>query len=464
MTKGTKRLICKKTAFTRDACSDLAFAQNGFREEPIFTMGGTKAMDASAIISAVRGVTGKWAKQRKAEEREAGATARRRDAFNRSRRVTVKDAAYEGMETAYLAASTDGKYPAHARQIFYPARGPIEKRTGRTLDDQYFCQTLLPDYLAEHPDETADWDVVFDARGHFTEPHTDVIVPLGTLDVRGYLAGVEAYDADGDLKISVAGRAFPTCGPRHRFSAILFIEKEGFMPLFRAVKLAERYDVAVMSTKGMSVTASRLLVDRLCAAHDIPLLVLRDFDKSGFSIVGTLQRSTRRYSFQNKIKVIDLGLRLNDVKEWNLQPEDVAYGKSDPHRNLRENGATAEEIAFLCDDKRSTWRHYVGRRVELNAFTSGNLIAWIESKLQQYGIKKLVPDAATLETAFRRAAANDMVQRRVEEIVRQARAEADRLKAPKSLEHLVEARLKAEPALPWDRAIADLVNNDTDRS
>jgi hypothetical protein len=441
----------------------IQLAQNGFREEPIFTTGGTKAMDASAIINAVRAVTGPWAKQRKAEEREAAAVARRRDAFIRSRRVTVKDAAYDGMETFYLAASTDGKYPAHARQIFYPARGPIEKLTGRTLDDQYFCQTLLPNYLAEHPDETADWDVVFDARGHFTEPHTDMIVPLGTLDVRSYLASVEAYDAGGDLKIDIADQAFPTCGPRHRFSAILFIEKEGFMPLFRAVKLAERYDIAIMSTKGMSVTASRMLVDRLCAAHNVPLVVLRDFDKSEFSIVGTLQRSTRRYSFQNKIQVFDLGLRLNDVKEWNLQPEDVVYGKSDPRRNLRENGATAEEIAFLCDT-RSTWRQYIGRRVELNAFTSGDFIAWIESKLQQLGIMKLAPDAATLERVYRRAVANVMVQHRVEEVVRQARAEAEHLKAPKSLESLVKARLKAEPALPWDRAIADLAKNDADRS
>ena len=33
---------------------------------------------------------------------------------------------------------------------------------------------------------------------------------------------------------------------------MLFIEKEGFLPLFEAVHLAERYDLAIMSTKGMS--------------------------------------------------------------------------------------------------------------------------------------------------------------------------------------------------------------------
>jgi hypothetical protein len=32
-----------------------------------------------------------------------------------------------------------------------------------------------------------DWDVVWDDRGHFTEPHTGKVFGLGTLNVRGYL-------------------------------------------------------------------------------------------------------------------------------------------------------------------------------------------------------------------------------------------------------------------------------------
>ena len=33
------------------------------------------------------------------------------------------------------------------------------------------------------------------------------------------------------------------------------------MPLFERVGLAERYDIAIMSTKGMSVTAARKLIE-----------------------------------------------------------------------------------------------------------------------------------------------------------------------------------------------------------
>src|SRR5208337_3722763 len=92
------------------------------------------------------------------------------------------------------------------------------------------------------------------------------------------------------------------------------------MPLFKQVNLADRYDLAIMSTKGVSVTAARQLVDCMCAWHNIPLLVLHDFDVAGFTILGTLQRSTRRFSFSNNINVIDLGLRLDDAKGLESEP------------------------------------------------------------------------------------------------------------------------------------------------
>ena len=41
----------------------------------------------------------------------------------------------------------------------------------------------------------------------------------------------------------------------------------------------------------------------------------------------------------------------------------------------------------------------------LNAFTSKQFIDWLERKLEQYQVGKVVPDATTLEAAYRRAAA-----------------------------------------------------------
>jgi hypothetical protein len=120
------------------------------------------------------------------------------------------------MPQAYLKASSNGSLPAHARQIMYAARAEIQRLAGRVLDDQYFTQQLLPDYMNEHPDATAQWDVVFDARGHFHEPHTGRMVPLGTIDVRRHLREVAGHTLP-ELQVDLPEMAvFPTCGPRHR--------------------------------------------------------------------------------------------------------------------------------------------------------------------------------------------------------------------------------------------------------
>ena len=104
-------------------------------------------------------------------------------------------------------------------------------------------------------------------------------MPLGTLQVRDYLAEIRDHTVE-EPDFDIWEQHYPTLGPRHRFGAILFIEKEGFDPLFEAVQLAERYDLAIMSTKGMSVTASPRAGRGAVRGLGVPLLVLHDFDKS----------------------------------------------------------------------------------------------------------------------------------------------------------------------------------------
>jgi hypothetical protein len=417
-----------------------------------------KPMDSESIIKTLQSVTRKWTKQKKAEEKDAGRQAYRRQVFVPSYRFTIKDAASEVMRKAYLEASSGGSLPAHARQIMYAARGEIQDRTGEPLDDRYFTQTLLPDYLKRNPTETANWDVVFDARGHFQEPHTGLIVPLGTLDVRHYLVNI---DAPRTAKTKKPRSAYPTSGPTHRFCAILFIEKEGFLPLFKAVHLAERYDIAIMSTKGLSVTASRRLVEFLGSSFQVPLLIVRDFDKSGFSIAGTLQRDTRRYQFTKSFPVVDLGLRLTDVEKWHLPSEAVTY-RSSPKGNLRDNGATDEENEFLCSEEMTEYGSYRGdgKRVELNAFNSKNLITWLEEKLHEHGIRKVIPEQATLERAYRRAVAAQMIRAQLEELKSNALASASRLPVPPLLKAEVRQRLETNPELSWDEVIGEIAEEE----
>jgi hypothetical protein len=401
-------------------------------------------MDADSIIGDITAVTKKWTRQRRAEERHAN--ARRRRATIYTQKDTVKAAAAEVMEAAYLKASGNGAYPAHDRQIMYAARDHIQDATGKPLDDKYFTQTLLPDYMNDNPGKTAGWDVVFDARGHLVEPHTRTKVPLGTIDVRNYLGGGNRRDGPARVR-----GLFPTHGPANRFGAILFLEKEGFMPLFRRARLAETYDIAIMSTKGMSVVAARMLVDSLCGTFGIPLFVLHDLDKSGFSILGSLTRSNRRYQFRNHVKVIDLGLRLADVQQHGLGSESSYITDTPKARaNLRRNGATPAEIDFILG----------GERVELNAFTSPDFLAFIKGGLKRHGVKKVVPAGDVLAAAFARA----FVRARIRAAIPELTEEANRLLAadnggvPEDLVRRVTDMLKKKEYRDesWDRIIARL--------
>jgi hypothetical protein len=320
-------------------------------------------------------------------------------------------------------------------QIYYQARPKIMEMTDdKALVYGYFSQTLLPDYIEL---EGVNWNVVYDARGHLEEPHTDRRIGIGTIEIGNYLHAmkepeiVPAEFADANVDI---------IGPEN-LSGVLFCEKEGFNPLFKAVNLANRHDLMIISTKGVSVTAARLLIDRICGDNDIPLFTLHDFDLAGFMILGTLHRDTRRYQFSNAIEPIDLGLRLEDI--GGLEREPAAATKTKPailREQLEANGATDAEIDILLDE-----------RVELNALTSDELIAMIERKLKKHGIKKVIPGDKLLAEAYRAFHHSQELREVFEQA--ESKFEETKIKVPKNLGKQVRAILNKNPDLRWDDAL-----------
>jgi hypothetical protein len=396
----------------------------------------------AAIQTAVAATTKDWTKFQKRVIRSYGRATWRAP---RQRRETLKDLAWRIMRQAYeKAAGHIGM--AAPRQIFYAARKLMlaELDENKTINSVYFTQTLLPDYMHAHPMETTDWDLLWDDRGHFEEPHTDYRFGLGTLAVREYLANCQE-PLDTSVTVEPLAFDYPTKGPRHRYSNVLLVEKEGFRELLKHVNLDTRFDLAIMSSKGMNTTAARTLVEKL---PGVRFLVLHDFDKAGFSILGTLTKSTRRYHFERLADIVDLGVRLADVEAEGLESEPVSYpsGAAD---NLRRNGATPDEIEFLVGG---------GQRVELNAFTSDDFIAWIEKKLQMHGVAKLIPDASTLEACYRRVVFISTINDSIDAAEDDARAASEAVPIPESLVGDVRALLEENPTLSWDAAVAQLVS------
>jgi hypothetical protein len=400
---------------------------------------------ANDLIDAVETATSKWTRQKKSEERHPGMVRYRMSRMTKKSRTTQKEAAWEVMEQAYMAASAGGRLPAMARQIFYQARPKIMQLTeDKQLHYGYFSQTLLPDYIEE---KGVSWKVVYDARGHFEEPHTERRIGCGTIEVGNYLHAMrkaKITEADfEDAKVDIVG-------PSGNLAGVLFCEKEGFGPLFKEVNLANRYDLMIVSTKGVSVTAARQLIDRICGEHDLPLFVLHDFDVAGFMILGTLHRDTRRYQFGSHIEPIDLGLRLEDIGDLEREPAAATKTSDDIIREqLEQNGATEDEIDILLTD-----------RVELNAMASDDLIEMIERKLKDAGLEKVIPNDDLLKETYRAFHQSDELREAFEEI--QEGFKATEITVPKNLHKRVRKILKENPDLRWDDAVRNVLGDTID--
>jgi hypothetical protein len=393
---------------------------------------------ANDIIDCVETATAKWTRQKKSEERHPGNIRYRTSRMTREPRTTQKEAACEVLEAAYMAASGNGALPASARQIYYQARPKIMAMTeDKELQYGYFSQTLLPDYIEEHG---VDWNVVYDARGHFWEAHTNRSIGCGTIEVGNYLRAAREpriFHAD------FSSASIDVIGASGNLSGILFCEKEGFNPLFRAANLANRHDLMIVSTKGVSVTAARRLIDNICGGHDLPLFVLHDFDVAGFLILGTLQRDTRRYQFSSTVEVVDLGFRLADIEGLEREPAAATkISASSLREQLAENGATNSEIDILLNE-----------RVELNAMTSAALIETIETKLKAYGLKKVVPDNDLLAETYRAFHRSEQLREKFAEMEEEFDEEDEEIEIPEDLKDQVRAILAKNDGLRWDDAI-----------
>jgi hypothetical protein len=410
---------------------------------------------AASIIDGLTSVTKKWTKQQKAEERSASARYRRDYVY--SDRVNFTDVAAKILPRGYAHASGDGKYTVDKRQFYYAVRDEFLKETGREISADYFSQNVLVKYMNQHPEETARWKITASPRGTLSIPNAgfDCRIPCGTLAIEEHLdearATVDPFETAEDAELKIT---WPSLAERQRYQAVLYIEKEGFDPQLREARIAERFDVAIISCKGQSVVAARQFVDHACRVNGgVPLFVMHDMDKAGFEIAQRLttvsyemeEKNLVKYQFQNDIDVTDLGLRLADVHKYNLKSERVRFKGTFPFDTI----ATAAEQEFLRSN----------RRVELNAFTAPDFIRWIESKLRKYLKERLVPADAILADAYRRALYIAKINRAIEEAKEEAIEFAKAAEIPDSLRRQLAKRLKAAGAPAWDEVLYDLAES-----
>ena len=407
-------------------------------------------VSAKDILGITKSVTKKWTKQRKAEER--GRRSRSSRQYVYSYRVNFTEVADNILPSAYAHASGNGTYTVAKRQLYYACRQQFLDQTGRELKYDYFAGTLLVQYMNRHPGETASWKVTADPRGTLTIPNAghEERIPCGTIQIDNHLKeaseSLDPFKFDAGLPVE-----WPSLKAGQRYQAVLYIEKEGFEPLLREAMIAELFDLAILSCKGQSVVAARRFIDRVCSFYGVPLFVVHDFDKAGFEISQCLTRVSAwakandrvTYRFLNTINVTDLGLRLEDVQQYDLDDEGCEFNG----RFARDSICTDAEKEFLLS----------GRRVELNSFTSPEFIEWIEAKLTEHlGSKRLVPADDVLENAYRRARAVAEVNAVIANASKSAIKNAKSAKVSKTLRQQLKKKMKDTPEA-WDKALYDMV-------
>ena len=100
--------------------------------------------------------------------------------------------------------------------------------------------------------------------------------------------------------------------------------------------------------------------------------------------------------------------------------------------------------------------------MELNAFTSDAFVEWLESKLKEQGVVKVVPDDATLESAYRRALSIQQYREAVDEAAQEIQGRVAAVEIPESLRADLKERMKSDPSQPWDEALQQILPSSED--
>ena len=87
--------------------------------------------------------------------------------------------------------------------------------------------------------------------------------------------------------------------------------------------------------------------------------------------------------------------------------------------------------------------------------TSPEFVDFLERKLAEHGIGKIVPDAGTLHLAARRAARIARIQKAIEAIS----TSDEQIDLPEDLEERVRQALDDEPERTWDDALVEIMRD-----
>lgn len=296
------------------------------------------------------------------------------------KRVTQKDAVFDLVEEGRQEASGQGRYRFGQRRLFYKIRDQVAQATGRPLDYKYFEQLIT-----EYENLFGDIAKMYrDNRGSLYIPHTKERIALGTLAVEDY---------------------------RHRqwtFNTVLYIEKESFFEILIEEGWPERYDCALMTSKGQGTRAVKDLLDLLGdTEEEIVFFCVHDADGYGTQIYSSLQEGTKARPAR-RVKIINLGLEPWEGLDMGLPVEDVGYSKR-------------AAVGSYVDKDWAKWLQT--HRIELDGMSTDVFLAWISHKMERHGNGKLIPPDYVVGEELKQAARRRILNSTIAEALADFRLE-----------------------------------------
>ncbi|MDB5575869.1 MAG: hypothetical protein JWR80_1045 [Bradyrhizobium sp.] len=276
-----------------------------------------------------------------------------------------KEVVLEHLDFAIAKNSAGGTIRFGLRNLWYVVGEFVMPELGSKLDYNYF-QKVITDYENNFGDIAG---MTRDPRGTLYHPHTGESIPIGTRTVEDYER------------------------PKWTFKNVLFIEKEGFFETLKVAKWPEKYDCALLTSKGYGSRAAKDLIDMLAddADEDVRVFCVHDADAYGTMIYQTLQEATSARD-RRRIEIINFGLEPWEAMQMGLTAEDRDKDAKD--------APVADYVKNRLDD--TDWAEWLQRqRFELNAMTMPQFMEWLDGKMIEHGVTKVVPPVDVIREAVR---------------------------------------------------------------
>jgi len=378
---GTLKGVLQEAKFTRARGVDLVI--NVVTPAPEFTDKAKTHIDAEDfkddLLKATHYVTKNAIKEVEQAERQSRKQNRSHSVYRAPPRTSREDLMRKYFVEAYHHAKGDYASVA-ARQVFYVIRKLANLRDNETFTTtQYdtFTQKICTEF------EQGGYKIAYDRRGFFVNAFDNGHeLPLGTLDVEDYIS--KAKDPKNRIIHKIEERY--SVGPEYLFNKLLFIEKEGFTPMFQEADLIKDMSLGIISTKGLGTRAAKYLM-RFFEQRGISIYILHDCDVAGYRIAHLLKNGSETFPYP--INATDIGINVQDIED--LEKEDEVEEATSGARQGMAHITDPKAIEFFNEHDSGNYydTKYTYNRLELNTLTNDELIEFIKEKIPNTPI---IPD------------------------------------------------------------------------